>query len=239
MENLTPMFEAIDSKNEGMICFSDFANFLEKPINPMCKEKYLDALFAFKAARHIHNRTILKQFQQFSDSFLYSPSFFAKLHTLYKCLPSESFENISSLTDAEATRKLVPNISPARQVQNIPTYMAGYITLHYAKGIPLFPLKEDIISRKVNVGFFNTTKKEFAFGSTFVEAEASQNAEDVWYFNKPDGIGTNPLAFKWITKEEIKDIIVVFELVLTLKYTLKYNTKIIEVIKKFQMDGPV
>ena len=99
--------------------------------------------------------------------------------------------------------------------------VAGYIILTKATGVPISdPIqfnRENMVNRTVKIGFYSNSESSFVYGTTLVMANWTDAEEDVWTFNDVGVVGTNPIVYKWTTKENIEQIDVIFEFAITVK----------------------
>ena len=140
-------------------------------------------------------------------------------------LPSESFKiirNPSGLGYLDIEPIISPDNRITTELKEIDPIISGYIIFTETTGIPIPDVKvvkrEDIINRTLKVGFYNNKNAKFVYGTVTVAVDWSDESEDIWTFNKVGNVGTNPIVYKWSEKENIKEIDVVVEFVVSIKY---------------------
>ncbi len=228
LEDLEAVIEDIDVNKDGKVDIDEFIGYMHNSaqiLQAKKDSKQYRAVLALKHQRRFSPNDFMNYFEKISASVLYVPSFLSTLNAQRKQLPSESFKLIrdaSGLGYIDVKPVIGPDKKPTRTLQEIFPHLSGYIVLEAANGIPIpDPLvlkRENIVNRVVKIAFYDNKASRCIFGSAFVSATWTPEAEDIWSFNGASGVGTNPVAFKWTDKTVIQNIDVIFELVSSIKY---------------------
>ncbi len=183
----------------------------------------MTSLSRFKAGRQLPRRLVFSQLRLRSDSGLFSSSFLGARRASGQGLPHHAFLPAFSsggLRLRDQAVRIPTNIRAASDMHAVPQSRAGYLLLHWAHGVPsLRNVPVDKVVRKaVLVSFFDRVRRLFVGAIAEVEASMGESEAGVWRFNRPAEAGTNPLCFKWIDDRTAKDIDIVIELVVSIRY---------------------
>lgn len=181
-------------------------------------------ILALKAERRFSPNDFLTYFDRISASVLYIPSFLSELHKRLLNLPSESFalkRDSTGIGYVDLKPVLDEKKRLTRALQEITPFLSGYINFLTATGIPIpdptVIKREDIVNRVIKMGYFDTKTNKFIYGTAFVDVEWSEQAEDIWSFNRDNVVGTNPIIFKWCDSNQITQTDIVFEFISSIK----------------------
>ncbi len=225
--DIEAVIEEIDANKDGRIEIDEFISFMHSSpstLNLSKNSPQYRGVLALKAQRRFLPNDFMNYFEKISTSRLYVSSFLSALHAQFKNLPSESFKlvrDVSGIGYMDVRPTMDREGKPTRLIQEIVPLLSGYIVMNSASGVPIpDPLvlkRENIVSRVVKVSFYDSKNNRFVYGSAFVLAEWDRCSEDRWTFNSPQGVGTNPLVFKWTDKATVSQIDVIFEFVSSIK----------------------
>ena len=227
MEDLEAVIEEIDVNKDGKVDIDEFIGFMHGSVDALQMNKNSQqyrSVLALKAQRRYTPDEFMNYFEKMSVSALYVPSFIAQLHQQAKNLPSESFKLVRD-TSGIGYLDIHPMIGkdgkPSKDLEQIIPHLSGYIILQTASGVPIpdpITLKrENIVNRIVKVGFFDNKSGSFVYGTSFVSADWTPDAEDEWTFNSASTTGTNPLVIKWLETSTVSQIDIIFEFVSSIK----------------------